>query len=423
MLLPSLSSTTNACSQLACHTGPPQMLGLSRRDMSVHCGLGPSYISHAATCLVLYSKRSRLSVCIRSSLQPTMSLAVSDSLLSSAVNARRRLHRRSSCPSIPRSVSTCSSVWGFDPSCGEVETYMAPLFRGLEGAQEETAKPISANQPDDFKPREKSPPDDDAVSENLSNYHFDIDGDEHNSSEQPDPSATEANQSPAPVRDDPPVTPKPQVDRPARPRPLLLQTPPVPGQLRPLVLAEAAIKDVPITGTRPLRIDRSKKRQEQSSVPQRPPRADVLYMRPPVRPIHRAATQVNLREAYRRASPHSARTVQTRHIPIARPPPFGPLPEIPNVNKVLTDNRCCVCRLLNLPCALQLVPVATLFPTGLIPLEHAQDKFKHAHCLDRLPPLTQNQSNIAKTPTSATGNHSPRTLGWSFGRAFRKQKA
>jgi hypothetical protein len=311
--------------------------------------------------------------------------------------------------------------------------YMAPLFRGVEGAQEETEEPISANQPDDLTPRAKTSHDDDAVSENLSDYHFDIDGDEHNSSEQPNPSATEADpaqeESPAPVRDDPPITPKPpQVDRPARPRPLLIQTPLPPGQLRPLELVEAIIHDVPITGTRPLRIDRSKKkRQEQGSVPPRPPRADVLYVRPPVRPpvrpIHRAATQVNLREAYRRASPHTARIAQTRHIPIARPPPFGPLPEVPNVNKVLTDNRLLCMSPTEPPCALQLVPVATLFPTGLIPLEHAKDKFKHAHCLDHLPPLTQNQVNIVKTPTSATGNRSPRTLGWSFGRAFRKQKA
>lgn len=282
-----------------------------------------------------------------------MSLVASDSLYSSAVHARRRLHRRSSCSSIPRSVSTCSSVWGFDASCGEVETYMAPLFRGLEGAHEETAEPVTANQPDDFEPRDKSPHEDDALSENLSNYHFDIVGDEHNSSEQPNASAIEAitfqEQSPGPVLDDPPppITPKPHVDRPGRPRPLLLPTlPAVPG---PVELVEAVIHDRPITGTRPLRIDRSKKRQEQGSVPPpRPPRADVLYVRPPVRPIHRAATQVNLREAYRRGSPHSARTVQTRHIPISRPPPFGPLPEVPNVNKVLTNNCYFVCRLLNI---------------------------------------------------------------------------
>ena len=395
--------------------------------MSVHCGLGLLYIFCCSLRRFIFETIQSLGL---HPLLTAMSLLVSDSFLSPAVYARRRLHRRSSCSSIPRTVSTCSSVWGFDASCGEVETYMAPLFRGLEGAEEETAEPVTANQPDDLNPGEKSPHEDDAISENLSNYHFDIDGDELNSSEQPNASATEANpsqeQSSTPVPDDPPITPKPQVDRPTRPRPLLLPTlPAVPGQLRPLELVEAVIHDRPITGTRPLRIDRSKKRQEQASVPPpRPPRADVLYVRQPVRPIHRAATQVNLREAYRRGSPHSARTVQTRHIPIAKPPPFGPLPEIPNVNKVLTDNRCFVC----LPaqkniCALQLVPVATLFPTGLIPLEHAQDKFKHAHCLDRLPPLMQNQSNIAKTPTSATSNRSPRTLSWSFSRAFRKQKA
>ena len=79
--------------------------------------------------------------------------------------------------------------------------------------------------------------------------------------------------------------------------------------------------------------------------------------------------------------------------------------------------------MLSFLCALQVVPVATLFPTNLIPLEHAQDKFKHAHCLDRLPPLTQNQSGVANSPVSSTGNRRPRTLAWSFGRAFRKQKA
>ncbi|KAH9037959.1 hypothetical protein EDB84DRAFT_1560480 [Lactarius hengduanensis] len=342
-----------------------------------------------------------------------MSLAAPDSLLvPPAANARRRLHRRSSCSSIPRSVSACSSVWAFDLSSedlrvpadpGEVETYMAPLFRGLE-----TAKPVSASHPDGFNSRTKSPPCDDSCSENLSNYHFDIAGSDHDSSEQPNPS--EINPSPpAPSQQVPPVVPKPQSDRPVRRQPLPAQAPPVPVFPRPLVLVEAIKQDPQITGTRPLRIDRSKKRQELGGGgggSQRTPRADAPYVRPPARSIHRAATQVNLREAYRRASPHSAdRVGQTRLIPVARPPPLGPLPEIPDssVNKV--------------------VPVATLFPTGLIPLQHAQDKFRHAHCLDRLPPPTQSQSDIANPPTPSSGNRSPRTLGWSFGRAFRKQKA
>ncbi|KAH9042816.1 hypothetical protein EDB85DRAFT_2285828 [Lactarius pseudohatsudake] len=322
-----------------------------------------------------------------------MSLAAPDSLLvPPAVNARRRLHRRSSCSSIPRSVSACSSVWAFDLSSedlrvpadpGEVETYMAPLFRGLE-----TAKPVEP-----FK-----------LPLRLSLARTMI-AQSNRTLPRINPSLE---RSPAPSQQVPPVVPKPQLDRPVRRQPLPAQAPPVPVFPRPLVLVEAVRQDPPITGTRPLRIDRSKKRPELGGGggSQRTPRADAPYVRPPARSIHRAATQVNLREAYRRASPHSAdRVGQTRLIPLARPPPLGPLPEIPDssVNKV--------------------VPVATLFPTGLIPLQHAQDKFRHAHCLDRLPPPTQNQSDIANPPTPSSGNRSPRTLGWSFGRAFRKQKA
>ncbi|KAI9441547.1 hypothetical protein H4582DRAFT_2073722 [Lactarius indigo] len=352
-----------------------------------------------------------------------MSLAVPDSLLvPPAVNARRRLHRRSSCSSIPRSVSACSSVWAFDLSSedlrvpadpGEVEMYMAPLFRGLEGlreAHDEPSEPASVAHRDGVNYGAKSSHYDDSRSENLSNYQFDIAGQDHESSEQPSTSeaAPSRERSPAPFQRDPPVIPKqPRSDHLAREQPLPVQTPPVPAFPRPLLLVEAVRQDPPITGTRPLRIDRSKKRQELGAGgPQRAPRADAPYVRPPARSIHRAATQVNLREAYRRASPHSAdRVGQARLIPVARPPPLGPLPEIPDssMNKV--------------------VPVATLFPTGLIPLEHAKDKFRHAHCLDRLPPPTQNQSDVTNPPTPSSGNRSPRTLGWSFSRAFRKQKA
>ncbi len=294
-----------------------------------------------------------------------MSLAVPDSLLvPPAVNARRRLHRRSSCSSIPRSVSACSSVWAFDMSSedlrvpadpGEVETYMAPLFRGLEGfreAHDEATERVSAIRPDGLNSGAKSPHYDDSRSESLSNYHFDIAGHDHISSEQPNPS--EANpsreRSPAPSRHDSPVIPKPQSDRPARQQFLPAQTLPVPGFPRPLVLVEAARQDLPSTGTRPLRIDRSKKRQELGAGPQRTPRADAPYVRPPARSIHRAATQVNLREAYRRASPHSTdRAAQTRLLPVARPPPLCPLPEIPHpsVNKVFNRHPLRVCRLLN----------------------------------------------------------------------------
>ena len=285
-------------------------------------------------------------LCLHPLLAATMSLAVPGSLLvPPTLNARRRLHRRSSCSSIPRSVSGCSSVWGFDSS-EEVETYMAPLFRGLEGAHDEATELVSATRPDDSNSSAETP---ECDSESLSDYHFDIAGDDHISSEQPNPSAIKPNPvaepSPAPVRDDPPVIPEPKenLNRPVRQQSISSQAPPVPPRLRPpLVLAEAARQDLPFTGTRPLRIDRSKKRQEQGGGPQRPSRTDAPpYVRPSVRPIHRAATQANLREAYRRASPQSARAAQARHIPVARPPPLGPLPEIPGAKKVLT-NICCL---------------------------------------------------------------------------------
>ena len=281
-----------------------------------------------------------------------MSLAVPDSLVPPAVNPRRRLHRRSSCPSIPRSVSVCSSVWAFNPSSEELETYMAPLFRGLDGFREvhdEAAERVTTTHPDDFNfTVAKSPHNDDSLSENLSNYLFDIAGHDHNSSEQRSPPKANLSreQSPAPSRPDSPVIPKPQPNRPARQQFLPSQTPPVPPPLSQ-VLAEAARQDPPSTGTRPLRIDRSKKRQELGGGPQRTPRADVPYVRPSARPIHRAATQVNLREAYRRASPHSGRAAPIRLIPVARPPPLGPLPEIPNVDKVLIHVLCLYVRLLN----------------------------------------------------------------------------
>lgn len=67
----------------------------------------------------------------------------------------------------------------------------------------------------------------------------------------------------------------------------------------------------------------------------------------------------------------------------------------------------------------QQVPVATLFPTNLITLARAADKFKHAHCLERLPP----QPDVADSSTPPPGNRNDRTRGWSLGLPFKKQKA
>ncbi|KAI9465199.1 hypothetical protein BJY52DRAFT_1245691 [Lactarius psammicola] len=324
-----------------CHTGKPST------------NAGVNTMRHLTSFYI--RKRSRHSDHVRSSVHSYLCLSQLQTPFLSHLpfNARRRLHRRSSCSSIPRSVSACSSV----------EAYMAPLFRGLEGLREAR---------------------DEATEQDVC-----------------DPSIRSQFWSR--------VTSLRAIE-PFRGQPLPGTTPPVPGLPRPLVLAEVVRQDPPSTGTRPLRIDRSKKRQEQGGGPQRTPRADAPYVRPPARTIYRAATQVNLREAYRRASPHSAdKAGQTRHIPVARPPPLGPLPEIPHpgVNKVFNKRS----------------PCCHTIPSGLIPLEHAQDKFRHAHCLDRLPPSTQDQSDIANPPTPSSENRSLRTLGWSFGRAFRKQKA
>jgi len=60
-------------------------------------------------------------------------------------SALRHLHRRSSCPPIPRSISIYSGIFGFDSSsedpshsgaCGDWDIYMSPLFRGVEGSGE-----------------------------------------------------------------------------------------------------------------------------------------------------------------------------------------------------------------------------------------------------------------------------------------------
>jgi len=289
-----------------------------------------------------------------------MSLTVPDSFfVSPAVNARRRLHRRSSCSSIPRSVSACSSVWDFDRSSedlripatrGEVETYMAPLLRGLQGfreAPDEAAEQVSASHPNGFDSRTKSPACDDSLSENLSNYHFDISGDDHNSPERPNPSNNNVTRehSPPSSHFDPPVIRKSQVDRPVRRHVLPSQTPPRPG-LRPLLLVETIRQNPPSTGTLPLQVDRSKKRQESGSSPQRTPPADPPSVRSPARPIHRAVTQVNLREAYKRASPHLDKTGQTRINPIARALPLCPLPEITQ-KEVLAQTSTALYRVLN----------------------------------------------------------------------------
>jgi hypothetical protein len=365
-----------------------------------------------------------------------MSLVVPDSIFfpldQLPPSALRRLRRRSSCPSIPRSVSICSSVFGYDSSsedlshlvaCDDRDTYMSPLFRGVRGSGEvdtEVAEEASETPTEGSTPRTQSILCDDTLFESLSDYNFDIIGHEQ-APESPKPSeGNQGEQSLTPVH-----SPSSQVQNrtsvldsqasqplpsPRYFSPSLDEFPPVP----PLKIRHHALP--PNTGTRPLQIDRSKMRQKPSKTPQPLPPADVRYKPLPPKSILRTTTQGDLRGAYRRTSPHVERKVHAREAvpsPLQRQPK-GPSP---NTTEVINDGRIDVIWRVNLP-ALQQVPVATLFPTGLIPLERAQDKFKHAHCLERLPP----QPGPSGSPTSSQGDHGQRIRGWSFSRAFKRQK-
>lgn len=373
--------------------------------------------------------------------QLAMSLVVPDSIFGPLdqlpPSALRRLRRRSSCPSIPRSVSICSSVFGFDSSsedlshsgaCDDRGIYMSPLFRGMRGSGEvdtEVVEEASDTPTEGSTPKTQSIPCDDHLFESLSDYNFDIIGHE----DVPDtPKASEGNhgeQSLTPVHShSPSVQTKTsildsQASQPLPPSryfsPSLDEFPPVP----PLKIRHVL---PPNTGTRPLQIDRPKMRPKSSRTPQPLPPADVRYKPPPPKSILRTTTQGDLRRAYRRTSPHphAERKMHAREVIPIVPSPLHTQPkgQSPNPTEVINDHRVDVMQRVNLP-SLQQVPVATLFPTGLIPLERAQDKFKHAHCLERLPPPPV----PSDSPTSSQGDHSQRIRGWSLSRAFKRQKA
>jgi hypothetical protein len=260
---------------------------------------------------------------------------------------RRMLNRRSSCPSIPRSVSAYSSICALDlgsedPSVltdwDDVEMYKSPLFRGLEGVGEghgDAAKRVSPASTGGFTtPSAKAIDCDDSASDSLSNYQFDIT--EHHVPEPSkaskgklsrEQSSTLAHPRPLRVPDKPlnrkasrPLLP------PRDPSPNLQHFPPSvpPKDIRPI----APLK----TGTRPLQIDRSKKHTGSSSTSQRVPRADAQHMPLTPKPISRATTHINLREAYRRDSPLAERRVPTKGVTPIRPSHLHPHPKTPNQN-------------------------------------------------------------------------------------------
>jgi len=304
--------------------------------------------------LFLYPESSRRALPICSLAQLTMPLAVQAPLFTPLeqlpASARRGLHRRSSCPSIPRSVSVCSSVLTFDSSSEdlrnpgddiEADIFMSPLFRGhreSREASEEAVEEVSDSDTpiEDFTPRSKAIHYDNRLSENLSNYHFDITGHVPES-----PKASEGNpeeQSPTPTHlTSPLVLNKRSNAEASHPLPPPRHSSPTLEDPPPPVPPRKTRQMVPPnTGTRPLQIGRSKKRQESSGTPQWLSRADVQYdSEPPfAKPILRTATQVDLHGAYRGASPLADRKVRARGVTPVMPSSRPKIPS-PNATEVL----------------------------------------------------------------------------------------
>ena len=259
---------------------------------------------------------------------------------------RRILNRRSSCPSIPRTISVCRSIraldlGGEDPSVlmdwGDAEMYKSPLFRGLGGFGEEhgdAARRVSPTSTGGgFTPEAKAIDCDDSDSASLSNYQFDLTG--HVRVPEPTKASKgklsrEQSSTLAHLR--PPRVPDKSLNRKAS-RPLLPPRVPSPGlqHFPPSVPPKDTRPIAPVTGTRPLQIDHSKKRTGSSSTYQRDPRADAQHVPPIPKPISRATTHVNLREAYRKGSPLAERKVPARGVP-TKPPHPHPHPKTPNQN-------------------------------------------------------------------------------------------
>jgi len=302
---------------------------------------------------------------------------------------------------------------------------MSPLFRGLGGIGEEhgeMAELMPATSTGRFTAEDIDC--DDSLSDSLSNYQFDITG--HDLIPEPTnaPKAKlSEEQSSTPTHPRSLMAP----DKPLKPKASQLFPPPPPRDpspspehFPPSVPPKPTRPIVPMKSgtTRPLKIDRSRKRTGPSVTSQRTSGAEAQNVATTSKPISRATTHVNLRDAYRRDRLLAERKVPTRGATPAMPSYPRPHAETPdrNVTQVNTQpSPDAFCIVPILPTSQQ-IPIATLFPSGLIPLDRAQDKFKHAHCLDRLPP----QPDVTDSSTLSSGNHG---RGWSFSRAFKKQKA
>lgn len=286
---------------------------------------------------------------------------------------------------------------------------MSPLFRGLGGIGEEhgeVAELMPATSTGSFKLSAEAIDSDDSLSDSLSNYQFDLTGHDlfpeptkASEDELPTEQSSTHTQPRSPIPPDKPLKPKasqlfPPLRDPSSSPERSSGSPSVPPRpTRPIVPVKSG-------ATRPLKIDRSRKRTGPSVTSQRSPRAEAQNVAPTSKPIPRATTHVNLREVYRRDRLLSERKVFARSAMPAMPTYPHPHAETPDRNVT------------------QPIPITTLFPTGLIPLDRAQDKFKDAHCLDRLPP----QPDLTDTSTLSSGNHGQWSRSWSFRRAFKRQK-
>jgi len=247
------------------------------------------------------------------------------------------LRRRSSCPSIPRSVSICSSFaldsssedLSYPGNLSELDIYMSPLFRGV-GANDNASS--EAAEGESNTPTEVSTPTtdseavhcDDSLSETLSNYNFDLTGHEH-VPESPEASEGDPEEQSPLVPNEPSNSEESYLPPPTQPSPTLEHSPlpplpPVPPKMPSQMMPSSM-------GTRPLQINRSKK------TPQPLPGGDDQYKRPPLKSILRTTTQVDLHGAYRRIGSLAERKVHSRGVvPVVPSSLQKRHPKIPNVN-------------------------------------------------------------------------------------------
>jgi|SRR5712672_315477 len=271
-------------------------------------------------------------------------------------SAIRRVRRRSSCPSLPQSVSVSSL--SFDLSSedlrnpadlGELEVYMSPLFSGhglggngdpLDEAAERVSVAHTTTSTEGFTLEENANQCDDGPFERLSGF---VITDEEDIPAPPESASDASLQEWSSTRTAPnlplPVVQRVPLNTNWSKPPLSRTSSPTLAHPLPPVSATMARPMIPPPTTRPLRIDRSKTHQEASSAPQRAPRAGVQYERHPPRPILRSTTQVNLRDAYRRAGLAERRAHPKLAMPTIPPPPHAhPETPTPSAREVMNNH-------------------------------------------------------------------------------------